>query len=288
MKKIEDRQFVDFQDLHPENQAAEIVNSSDGAFITVDQDSGLLRQKDQSHKKVKVNSFHRWVVCWNIFAQAHLHFHPTDYHKLFCYFSRMVIRFGQYKFDACLRYDRECRLRIANQRNLNPARRTVCWTQTCDEIRIACLTGHELSSCAYCKAHGHIEATCRLKLDRETKGSLTQQIAAAIANRQPQYRPQPSTAMPRSSAFAATHQHASQVNSNSFRNTNQQQQQKPKHQVTPPAKPTPPGQRACRYFNRNIACLRNPCQFAHVCSFCGRSDHNLTTCDTVTSTHFTP
>ena len=58
MKKIEDRQFVDFQDLHPENQAAEIVNSSDGAFITVDQDSGLLRQKDQSHKKVKVNSFH--------------------------------------------------------------------------------------------------------------------------------------------------------------------------------------------------------------------------------------
>ena len=282
LKKIEEQQFVDLQDLHPENQSSEIAHPSEGAYITVDKDSGLLQQKDRSSKKVKINSFHRWVTCWNTFAQAHLHYHPSDFYKTFTYFTHMVTRFSQYKFEACLRYDREFRLLIANQRNLAPERRTVCWTRTSEEVRIRCLTGHELSMCAYCKAYGHLESNCRTKQEREGK-SITQQIAAAFQYSQPQ---------PRNQTFLANRT----GNTHNSNNTTQHQQQvyapnKFRTLATksnPQPQPSKPGHKFCRYFNRNNPCLRTPCQFLHACSSCGRSDHNLTTCDSVTSSNFTP
>ena len=93
LKKIELQQFVDLPDLHPENQATEIAITGEEAFIMVDKDSGsgLLRQKDRSHKKVKIDSFQRWVTVWNIFNQAHLHYHPADYYNLFTYFSHIRV-----------------------------------------------------------------------------------------------------------------------------------------------------------------------------------------------------
>ena len=187
LKKIEKQQFVDFTDLHPENQASTIFNTLDRPFITVDKESGVLKRKDKSAQKIEIDSFHRWVTCWNIFSQAHLHFHPADYYNLSTYFTQMVNFFGQYRLDACFRYDREFRLLMASQRHLEPERRSVCWTATSEYTRIRCISGRELTMCTYCKTYGHMELNCRVRIKDEAKGGFTQQIAAAIQSNQPQF-----------------------------------------------------------------------------------------------------
>ena len=60
LKKIEERKFVDFTDLLPDNQAHDIQLNSEGAAIHIDESTGILRHKDHKTRKLKVNTFHRW------------------------------------------------------------------------------------------------------------------------------------------------------------------------------------------------------------------------------------
>ena len=321
LKKIEEQQFVDFSDLLPENQATDVTNPSERPIIMIDKESGLLQQKDMSSKKVKVDSFHRWVTCWTIFSQAHLHYHPDDFFNLHTYFAQMVNFFGQYRLEACLKYDTEFRLLMASQRKLAPERRSVSWTEVSEYNRIRCISGREMTLCSYCKAYGHMEVNCRLKHQQEAKGGITQQIAAAITNAQQQnrnssYQPNRSS----NTAYSGTYQNSQTISSNHFRGQpqrsyqanhqqhqhrshqtypQQQQQQlqqqqrhstfsQQQHQQPPGRTRLPPSSKACRYFNSNLACNRSPCQFLHACSNCGRTDHNFTTCTTTSSTNFIP
>ena len=279
LKKIEERNFVDFPDIHPDNQVADGSNSSSTPAIHVDQQSGLLSQKEFTIKKVKVNSFHRWSACWMLFAQAHLHYHPEDYFRLFTYHAIMVDNFNTYRYDACVKYDRDFRLLAANQRKLAPERQSVSWTELNPTLKVKVLNGNELIKCDYCKGTGHHVSACRQKLEDEAK-NLPRQIAAAITEVFPRQQPtqqQQINPPPQQSYNTFRGQHSS------IATTNHQSQGQPQ----PPVK-IPPHQKPCRRFNSNTPCAKPPCQFLHACSQCGLNNHNVTTCYRNTSTNFIP
>ena len=281
LKKIEDRIFVDFQDLHPDNQMADYTNSTNTPIIQVDQHSGLLSQKDFAIRKAKINSYQRWSSCWMIFAQAHLHYHPEDYYLLFSYHAIMVENFNTYRYDACVKYDRNFRLSLANQRTLAPNRKTVHWTELNQAIKNWTLAGQELTRCDYCKGTGHTANNCRQKQEDEAR-NLPRQIAAAITEVFPHsnhYQQPPRPQQTNYSAFRGR-----QNSNNNNNNPNQQVQQSP----TNPNAVIPPHQKPCRRFNSNVPCAKPPCQFLHACSGCGLSNHNLTTCYRSSSTNFIP
>ena len=117
LKKIENREFVDFADLLPENQASSLSSFFDKPTIEIDA-NGTLTHKDHKTKRTKVNSFHRWCSAWCIFAQAHLHFHPEDFFQLFSYHALMVQHVSQYKFEACYAYDNAFRIMIQSERHV--------------------------------------------------------------------------------------------------------------------------------------------------------------------------
>ena len=278
LKKIEDRTFVNFKDLHPDNQTAD--SSSSNPTIHIDQQSGLLSQKEFSVRKVKILSYPRWSSCWMIFAQAHLHYHPEDYFRLFVYQSIMVENFNTYKYEACLKYDADCRMSIANQRNLAPERQTVFWTELNLAIRNKRLSGNELTRCEYCKGTGHYASACRQKMEDEAK-NLPRQIAAAITEVFPrqQYQHHASN----NSAHQPTFHAFRGRQSNSLNNNNNNNDAN-----NPSQNNIPPYQKPCRRFNGNTPCAKPPCQFLHACSNCGLANHNATTCYRTTSTNFIP
>ena len=283
LKKIEDRIFVDFQDLHPDNQMADFSNSTNTPTIQVDQHSGLLSQKDFAIRKARINSFPRWSSCFMLFAQAHLHYHPEDYFLLFTYHAIMIEHFNTYHYEACVKYDRNVRLSMANQRTLAPERKTVHWNEVNQPIKTWYLSGNELTRCSYCKGTGHYPSACRQKQDDEGR-NLPRQIAAAIT----EVFPQP----PYQQAFQqpAARLHQQQPTFGAFRgrqsSTNNYHQQN--HQSYTQSNPVPAQQKYCRRFNTNSQCAKPPCQFIHACSACGLSNHNLTTCYRATSTNFIP
>ena len=135
LKKIEERKFVDFIDLLPENQAADIALGSDRPVIDIDENTGVLTHKDNKLRKARVSSFHRWSVAYCIFAQAHLHFHPDDYFELFQYHAMMVQHVNMYKYEACYKYDRDFRLKIQAERSMPLNQRTVFWSRESNVIR---------------------------------------------------------------------------------------------------------------------------------------------------------
>ena len=281
LKKIEDRIFVDFQDLHPDNQMADYSNSSNTPTIQVDQHSGLLTQKDFAAKKARINSFPRWSSCFMLFAQAHLHYHPEDYFLLFTYHAIMIENFNNYHYDACVKYDRNVRLSMANQRNLAPERKTVHWNEINQPIKSFYLAGNELSRCSYCKGTGHHASACRQKQEDEAR-NLPRQIAAAMTEvfPHPHYQPPaPARHQQQHSTYGAFRGRQSS-SSNSYNQQNQQSSFQ--------SSPVPAQQKYCRRFNNNTPCAKPPCQFIHSCSACGLANHNLTSCYRATSTNFIP
>ena len=54
LKKIENREFVDFGDLLPENQAANMSTIFDRPVIEIDS-NGVLTHKDNKAKRAKIN-----------------------------------------------------------------------------------------------------------------------------------------------------------------------------------------------------------------------------------------
>ena len=304
LKKIEDRTFVDFQDIHPDNQVASVSNSSQTQTIQIDQHSGLLSSKKNSIKKVVIDSFPRWSSCFMIFAQAHLHYHPEDFFRLFQYHAIMIEIFNTYKAEACVKYDADTRMCIANQRKLPPERQTVFWTEINQPLKNRILSNYDLSKCDHCKGTGHHANNCRRKIEEESR-SLPRQIAAAITEAFPQ----------RHQTYNQTHnnqQYHNQQHIPNYQNFRNRQHQSGGHANASSSSPNntntnfsygtaqvqtsqsnnsnaiPAHQKPCRRFNSNTPCSKPPCQFLHACSQCGLSNHNITNCFRTTSTNFIP
>ena len=277
LKKIEEGQFVDFIDLLPENQIASIEGSQDnGPGIDVEKPSGYLKQKDNKARKVRVNTFQRWSTAWCIFSQAHLHYHPRDYYELFTYHATFVEFISEYKFEACFNYDRDFRLSIANQRNVDPKRRKAFWSVPSEKIRNRYLNNHNsLTKCEYCKGPGHYISNCSQKQKDESK-TLPAQLAAALSMTKTQLVQHEQQASQQTSSQAS--QQTWTNNNNSFR--------APKNNQSSGGR-IPASKKPCWRFQIK-PCHKPPCQFLHACENCGDTKHGSSTCYQTTSTNFIP
>jgi hypothetical protein len=275
LKKIEERQYVDFQNLLPENNSVETGGETPAIDI---EPSGYLKQnkENKSTKKVKVNSFQRWSSAWCIFAQAHLHYHPADYYGMFMYHSNFVNNVSKFRLEACLRYDSNFRLLMANQRRLPPDQQTCHWQTMNEDLRVRYLSENGLTFCDHCKAPGHYSSACRIKLDEKAK-ELPQQLAAAFKQHNVTLQPL-SSAPPTNSASPKFNQW---LKPNNFRSPRT-------NQPHTPADQTPPHKKHCWRFNNGSNCAKPPCQFLHACEKCGRRNHGTHNCHARTSTNFIP
>ena len=158
LKKIEKKEFVDFEELLPYNQMAS--NHITAPCIDIDMDSSTLKFRKNMVKKVKVDNLNRWMAAWNNFMQAYLHYHPESFFDLFCYQNFFCQLASRYKFEACFLYDRDLRISIANQISLAPEQRTAHWGEINEEIRNLYLQDNLLPACYYCKAPGHFSTSC--------------------------------------------------------------------------------------------------------------------------------
>ena len=273
LKKIEERKFVDFSDLLPENQATDISLHSDRPVIDIDESTGVLTHKDHRLKKARVTSFHRWSTAWCLFSQAHLHYHPYDYFELFKYHAIMVQHVNKYKFEACFKYDRDFRLTIQSERNMPPLEKTCHWSRESEDLRNKHLINNPLPICEKCKTPGHSEKTCRVKTkDTDNTNSiasvLSQQILPYAQQLGQQYHSAPTT----------TTNQPWKPNNHNFR---------PSQQNNPSRGKTPPNKKYCWRYAQGTPCSKPPCMFLHSCEFCGEK-HGSQFCNQNSSTNFIP
>ena len=295
LKKIENRQFVDFIDLLPENQICSIdgaCTADDPSFV-VEQSSGCLKQKTDSAKvtRVKVSTFHRWCTAWCIYSQAYLSFHPEEYHKLFMYHSNFVGLVHRYKYEACYNYDAAFRLSMANQKD--SATKTCFWETVNTEIRDRFCSDNTLSKCTYCKASGHYESSCTLKQKHKSE-TLPAQLAAALTSVQltQQQAPTPTTQHTSQTQPWNNNNNNNRNNNNNNNSYNRSNNNGNNNGFRPPknnrSNSTPASQKFCWRFDKNIFCAKPPCQFRHACQTCGDTTHGYYSCYQTTSTNFIP
>ena len=131
-------------------------------LLLLEGDSGVAR-RPAPKEVVDLNS---WMVAWNSFVQACLHFKPHMFHLLLSY-QRIFCRFAStYKFDC----DKDVRMLIASQTSLLPAHRTVAWDEIHNESMSMYMKNNVSRTsgpvCYSCKVPGHYTSTCRQKNNR--------------------------------------------------------------------------------------------------------------------------
>ena len=276
LKKIEDGKFVDFTDLLPENQALDIVAGSEGPHFVVQEATSLVKYEDNKKRKAKVSSFHKWSIAWCVFMQAHLHYHPNDFFKLFSYHALIVRYVNEYKYEAVFKYDRDFRLTLAGQKNATI--KTVFWDVECDHLRNKYLLNSPLPICDNCKNAGHTKNQCRKANNNNNNTSN-----ATYAHQDPPlHPPQPLFSNAQQNSFRASQNRQQQrFNNNNNNNNNNRGNNNGRNRL-------PPWQKHCHRFDAGTNCDKPPCMFLHACKNCGDQNHATYQCQTITSTNFIP
>jgi hypothetical protein len=251
LKKIHKQAFVEIDDLLPYNQTSN-VGSRHESGIAIDSRTNLLTFDPNKIKKSKVTYGKKWMLAWTVFQQATLHYHPHLYYDLFMYGKHMIGFMDRYAFHACLAYDRDFRLLIANQRSLNPCDRTVFWNKVSEELKIEHLNDNALPFCNDCMSSGHYSSNCTAAKKRKNSD-----------NQPPTLPPMPPPQTP--PAFSYPQWPYSQQNPPPA----------PPTVPAPPRNPRPRGpsqHKGCYRHNYEGNCSKPPCMFGHFCLRCKRSD----------------
>ena len=250
LKKIQRLEFVDFAELLPNNAVSD-SDTTGQPHINVGRHSKTLHLSHGAARKEKLSTFPKWCLAWNNFMQAHLYYHPHDFHNLFSYQKNFCNHANKYHIDACIRYDREFRLTLASEKGLPPHNQTVHWQDTVHQgLFIKHLSGSQITTCNYCYNRGHYEASCPEKRDAEAQDPkhLPSQIASAVQQSLQDFRRNTTTT---TTNFGPTGSNTSSV---------------------------PPKEKFCFRFNQGIPCKQPPCQFAHFCTFCKTLSHPFSQC----------
>ena len=115
-------------------------------------------------RRQSINNLASWMLAWNHFMQAILHFWPRMFYKLFTYQKNFCRLTTKYKFDACYTYDRDFRLLQASQTSMKPEQRTAKWETVHPELTNMHLQADSmLPVCFHCRSTGHYATTAHQK-----------------------------------------------------------------------------------------------------------------------------
>ena len=283
LRKIHRRDFVEFEELLPDNQ---VVNAGTRheSCISIDRASQTLKFDKDKIKKQKVDSLAKWLMAWTIYMQAYLHYHPDEFFHLYTYMRNFVTLASRYRFEACLNYDRNFRLSMANQQTLSADLRSVSWLHVSEEYRTLYLSDNPIPSCFHCKARGHLSGSCPDKKgDNSGSNTASSSFTASSSTRPSGFstsfrRGRPQQPLPVMQSFQ--------------QNGTYQQHNVPRFHVQQPPQfrpPTPAQFKVCFRYNGGLPCSKPPCQFQHVCSLCfSDPQHPATQCTTQSSSAFRP
>ena len=249
LKKIQRREFVDLAELLPNNAVSD-SDSTGQPHIQISKHTKTLQLSHGISKREKLGSYPKWSLAWHIFMQAHLYYHPHDFHNLFTYHKNLCNHINKYSIEACVKYDREFRLTMASEKGLPQEHRTLTWLDSVNQgLFLKHLAGTQVSTCNYCFARGHYEANCPEKREAEARDpkNLPSQIATAVQQSLCDFRK------------------SSNTTNNNNNNT-----------TTIPS--VPPKEKFCFRFNQGVPCKQPPCQFGHFCSFCKTLSHPFSQC----------
>ena len=282
LKKIYRREFVDFEELLPGNQTSSALAKHESC-ISIDKRSHTLKFDKDKVKNEKVDSFSKWLLAWNSFLQAHLHYHPEDYYNLMTYQKLFCQLVNKYRFDACASYDRYFRLSMANQQTLSADLRSVSWVSICEEYRAMYLIDNPLPHCFTCKSKGHFAQNCPDK--KTTQSDTPQNPTVTTVGSHTNFRKSRTQSFQNSSGFQ---QQPQQVRFPQFHIQPQQQQQQQFQPVQQQQQQRPALVKPCYRYNGSGQCAKPPCQFLHICSICFRDSHPAKDCYAQSSSVFRP
>ena len=262
LKKKEKQEFIDFEDLISLNSSSTISQNYTMAYVDVDTETSALRFRPQE-KKQKITNLVNWMTAWNKYMQAFLHFKPDMHYKMFCYQKIFCDLVSKYKFEGCYAYDKDIRMLLASQVSLPLDQRTVTWDKRHYETMNMYLHDNLLPLCYSCHNKGHYANMCPSKAPKVYQAG--------------QYQP--------------SNRDNDRFRTQSFfRNPSDEQQFRNQEAQNPRQQSNTFQQTPCQRYNKGSYCAKPPCQLAHVCNKCGRSNHQGFKClaRNVENTRFLP
>ena len=244
LPKIKQGKFINFDLLLPQaftpsasdDYVVQLSNNEDDLSSS----SITLVPKSQSNR-AKVVDFNTWLQAWCVFVRVYCSFHSHRVQEVLHYQTIMAQYGHQYVFPEFYLFDRQFRLRMANNNFLR-------WDRFDFE-----LVGRFLRTfrpvCFRCRNFGHYAQACPRVSSSYLGGHSSPYTGGRIP---PRFRNAPPAPGYTQSQF------------------------RPRI-MGPRSEFRPPAQHTCWYFNSNGFCNNPRCGKAHVCSSCG-DNHPLSHC----------
>ena len=154
-KKIQNGEFINFDLLLPQSTPA---SSPNDFAIRIQQgdayDGTALSLVPRSQTRSKIFDFYTWLLAWNNFMRTYVQAYPLLTPQLLYYQSMICQYANQYVFEDVYTFDRNYRMRLANNNNLR-------WDRHDLELVAKFLHTHK-QVCFKCKNFGHYSSACPL------------------------------------------------------------------------------------------------------------------------------
>ena len=125
LNKIKNKEFVEFGAiLFPiipsASNMASVIEGEDAEEYCLSQsrEPGSAATFIKKSSRSPIPNYATWVIAWNAFYEATLHYHPEMAYHLFSYFKHIAEYAQKYVFKYLAAYDRTHRIHIAAQRHL--------------------------------------------------------------------------------------------------------------------------------------------------------------------------
>ena len=275
LETIRKREFCCFNKLKPKKLYLKSMEDKKGIDrVDMKYDKVLGTLKLSKRKSDTVQNFPEWMEVWNIFSQAHLHFHPRESQALFEY-QKTITRFSsKYTFDAIYSYDIDFRYLLSAERHLPPAERQAFWGRENEELVNVHLRDQRKPepSCFLCKEKGHYANKCPSSIGGGRGGNQPQPLMSIPPMPIPPAMGNPGGNRGMNPPSGRRMLPPSSSRSNNPRNN---------------------GNRGARNFCHHFRDTGNcpfgaRCRFRHDCEQCGQEGHNASTCFMFTNTPFRP
>ena len=258
LQKIQRQEYVDFDELLPTPPHLHTTTQNLFGLDIDSNSSSLLLKKNMPANRIQ--NFPSWMIAWNLFYQAVLHYTPALHYKMFSHLKIFCNMARKFQFANCYAYDKAQRLQISAQKDIPPQFRTTDWGNINDELFNLYLRDNYLPSCFHCGTYGHYATSCPFK--------STHSLTSKNSN----FRPLSNNISNSSYPHIAN---KDSITTDTISNTSYDHS----YQQSPPI---------CHRFNRGIQCSKPPCRFSHTCNKCHRAGHPGSRCPNVTSTTFRP